>query len=113
MLQRKSSKLGAGLGKTTGWIHRAALRQAGVTMMGGVTYRGIDDQGLHVSLNGRDELVPADTIVNCTGQEPRRDLADDLLAANITVHLIGGADKALELDAQRAIDQGARLAAAT
>ena len=113
MLQRKSSKLGAGLGKTTGWIHRAALRQAGVTMMGGVTYRGIDDQGLHISLNGRDELVPADTIVLCAGQEPRRELADDLLAANITVHLIGGADKALELDAQRAIDQGARLAAAT
>ncbi|MCH8112951.1 MAG: FAD-dependent oxidoreductase [Proteobacteria bacterium] len=113
MLQRKSSKLGAGLGKSTGWIHRAALRQAGVTMMGGVTYRGIDHQGLHISLNGRDELLPADTIVNCAGQEPRRELAGDLLAANITVHIIGGADKALELDAQRAIDQGARLAAAT
>ncbi|MCH8188374.1 MAG: NADPH-dependent 2,4-dienoyl-CoA reductase [Proteobacteria bacterium] len=113
MLQRKSSKLGAGLGKTTGWIHRAALRQAGVAMMGGVTYRGIDDQGLHISLNGRDELVPADTIVLCAGQEPRRELAGDLLAANITVHIIGGADKALELDAQRAIDQGVRLAAAT
>ncbi len=113
MLQRKASKLGAGLGKSTGWIHRTALRQAGVTMMGGVTYRGIDDQGLHISLNERDEIVPADTVVICSGQEPRRDLADELLAANVTVHLIGGADKAVELDAQRAIDQGARLAAAT
>lgn len=82
-------------------------------MMGGVTYRGIDDQGLHISLNERDEIVPADTIVICSGQEPRRDLADELLAANMTVHLIGGADKAVELDAQRAIDQAARLAAVT
>jgi len=80
--------------------------------MGGVTYRGIDDEGLHISVNERDELIPADTIIVCAGQEPRRDLADELLAANVTVHVIGGADKALELDAQRAIDQGVRLAAA-
>ncbi len=112
MLQRRTSKLGAGLGKSTGWIHRAALRQAGVAMRGGVTYRGIDDEGLHISVNERDELISADTIVICAGQEPRRELADELLAANVTVNLIGGADKAVELDAQRAIDQGARLAAA-
>ena len=111
LLQRKTSKVGAGLGKTTGWIHRAGLVAKGVNMIPGVTYERIDDDGLHLTLNGEAQVVPADTVVICAGQEPNRDLQQSLLDAGVTVHLIGGADVAAELDAKRAINQGTRLAA--
>ena len=114
LLQRKASKPGKGLGKTTGWIHRAALRMKGVAMQGGVTYERIDADGLHVSTGEAREnprLIEADTIVLCAGQEPLRTLADALIAEGRSPHVIGGADVAAELDAKRAIDQGARLAA--
>ncbi|TXS32846.1 NADPH-dependent 2,4-dienoyl-CoA reductase [Streptomyces sp. ms191] len=111
LLQRKTSKVGAGLGKTTGWIHRAEMKHRGVTMVAGVTYERIDDEGLHISLDGEPQVVPVDTVVLCTGQEPRRGLYEELVAAGRTAHLIGGADVAAELDAKRAIDQGTRLAA--
>ncbi|WP_367574831.1 FAD-dependent oxidoreductase [Streptomyces griseoaurantiacus] len=112
LLQRRTTKVGAGLGKTTGWIHRTELRQRGVTMVPGVTYQRIDDAGLHLSVDGADRVLEVDTIVLCTGQEPRRDLYEALLAAGRTAHLIGGADVAAELDAKRAIRQGTELAAA-
>ncbi|MGW0566569.1 FAD-dependent oxidoreductase [Streptomyces tauricus] len=112
LLQRKASKVGAGLGKTTGWIHRAELKHRGVTMVPGVRYDRIDDAGLHVTVDGESSVLPVDTIVLCTGQEPRRDLYESLRAAGRSVHLIGGADVAAELDAQRAIKQGTELAAA-
>ncbi|GLZ77950.1 NADPH-dependent 2,4-dienoyl-CoA reductase [Actinorhabdospora filicis] len=112
LLQRKDSKVGAGLGKTTGWIHRAELRHRGVVMVSGVTYERVDDEGLHVTVDGRAQVLPVDTVVVCAGQEPRRDLHDELVAAGLRPHLIGGADVAAELDAKRAIDQGTRLAAA-
>lgn len=112
LLQRKTSKVGAGLGKTTGWIHRTELRHRGVTMVPGVRYDRIDDAGLHLTVDGESTVLEVDTIVLCTGQEPRRDLYDTLLAAGRSVHLIGGADVAAELDAKRAIKQGTELAAA-
>jgi 2,4-dienoyl-CoA reductase (NADPH2) len=114
LLQRKATPLGKGLGKTTGWIHRAALRMKRVEMIGGVNYERIDARGLHVSFGERREkptLLEVDTIVLCAGQEPRRDLAEPLRARGLSVHLIGGADVAAELDAKRAIEQGTRLAA--
>ncbi|MFQ6553632.1 FAD-dependent oxidoreductase [Aestuariibius insulae] len=115
LLQRKSEKLGRRLGKTTGWIHRAGLKMKNVEMIGGVTYEKIDDAGLHVSFGEareRPQVIAADTIVFCAGQIPERSLADALEAAGRSVHVIGGADVAAELDAKRAIDQGTRLAAA-
>ncbi|MCX5388879.1 NADPH-dependent 2,4-dienoyl-CoA reductase [Streptomyces sp. NPDC006482] len=112
LLQRKSSKVGAGLGKTTGWIHRTELKHRGVAMVAGVSYDLIDDEGLHMTIDGEAQLLPVDTIVLCAGQEPRRDLYEKLVAAGRSTHLIGGADVAAELDAKRAIDQGTRLAAA-
>lgn len=112
LLQRKTSKVGAGLGKTTGWIHRTELKHRGVTMVAGAAYDRIDDEGLHITVDGTARTIPVDTVVLCTGQEPRRDLYEQLAAAGRTVHLIGGADVAAELDAKRAIDQGTRLAAA-
>ncbi|WP_329625119.1 NADPH-dependent 2,4-dienoyl-CoA reductase [Streptomyces sp. NBC_01255] len=112
LLQRKSTKVGAGLGKTTGWIHRTELKHRGVAMVAGVSYDRIDDEGLHVTIDGEAQLLPVDTIVLCAGQEPRRDLYEELVAAGRSTHLIGGADVAAELDAKRAIDQGTRLAAA-
>lgn len=112
LLQRKASKVGAGLGKTTGWIHRTELKHRGVTMVPGVRYDRIDDAGLHVTVDGTSTVLPVDTVVLCTGQDPRRDLYDELLAAGRSVHLIGGADVAAELDAKRAIKQGTELAAA-
>ncbi|MGX1669480.1 oxidoreductase [Streptomyces sp. NPDC055400] len=112
LLQRKTSKVGAGLGKTTGWIHRTELRHRGVTMVAGATYDRIDDAGLHVTVDGSSTVIPVDTVVLCTGQDPRRGLYDDLLAAGREAHLIGGADVAAELDAKRAIRQGTELAAA-
>ncbi|WP_406859186.1 NADPH-dependent 2,4-dienoyl-CoA reductase [Streptomyces sp. HUAS MG47] len=111
LLQRKTSKVGAGLGKTTGWIHRTELKHRGVTMLAGATYERIDDDGLHVTVDGTTTVLPVDTVVLCTGQEPRRGLYEELVAAGRTAHLIGGADVAAELDAKRAIDQGTRLAA--
>ncbi|MEN8650786.1 NADPH-dependent 2,4-dienoyl-CoA reductase [Streptomyces sp. 21So2-11] len=111
LLQRKATKVGAGLGKTTGWIHRTELKHRGVTMVAGATYDRIDDAGLHVTVDGEQRLIPVDTVVVCTGQEPRRELYDALLAAGHPVHLIGGADVAAELDAKRAIRQGTELAA--
>jgi 2,4-dienoyl-CoA reductase (NADPH2) len=112
LLQRKASKVGAGLGKTTGWIHRTELKHRGVTMVPGVQYDRIDDAGLHVTVEGHSQVLEVDTVVLCTGQEPRRDLYEELSAAGRSVHLIGGADVAAELDAKRAIKQGTELAAA-
>ncbi|MEN2976654.1 NADPH-dependent 2,4-dienoyl-CoA reductase [Tistrella sp. BH-R2-4] len=112
LLQRKSGRPGAGLGKTTGWIHRAALQARGVTMTGGVSYRRIGDDGVEIETGGAPATIQADTVVICAGQEPERSLVAGLEAAGCTVHLIGGADLATELDAKRAIDQGTRLAAA-
>ncbi|MER5737982.1 MULTISPECIES: NADPH-dependent 2,4-dienoyl-CoA reductase [unclassified Streptomyces] len=111
LLQRKAAKVGAGLGKTTGWIHRTELKHRGVAMVAGVTYDRIDDEGLHLTVAGEPRVLPVDTVVLCSGQEPRRDLYEELVAAGRTAHLIGGADVAAELDAKRAIDQGTRLAA--
>ncbi|MAC79410.1 MAG: NADPH-dependent 2,4-dienoyl-CoA reductase [Rhodobacteraceae bacterium] len=114
LLQRKAEKHGRRLGKTTGWIHRAALKMKDVQFVGGVTYEGIDDTGLHVSFGQAHEtptLIEADTIVLCAGQDPDRSLADALSAAGLAPHVIGGADVAAELDAKRAINQGVRLAA--
>lgn len=113
LLQRKSSKPGKGLGKTTGWIHRLSLGKRGVKMMGGVEYRKIDDAGLHITHDGEEKLLDVDNVIICAGQVPRRELLEPLQRAGITVHLIGGADVAAELDAKRAIRQGTELAAAT
>lgn len=111
MLQRKEGKLGAGLGKTTGWIHRTELARRGVQMVPGVEYRGVDEAGLRIVVEGAEQVIPADTIVLCTGQDPARELHAELATLGISAHLIGGADVASELDAKRAIDQGTRLAA--
>lgn len=110
MLQRKASKPGQGLGKTTGWIHRATLLSRGVKMIPAVSYQKIDDEGLHVLINGEPQLLAVDNVVICAGQDPRRELADPLHAAGKVVHLIGGCDVAMELDARRAIAQGTKLA---
>jgi 2,4-dienoyl-CoA reductase (NADPH2) len=112
LLQRKESKVGAGLAKTTGWIRRTLLKRRGVTMIAGVEYVRIDDEGLHVTVDGRPQVLAVDTIVICAGQEPRRDLVPSLVAAGIPHELIGGADVALELDARRAIAQGTEVALA-
>jgi 2,4-dienoyl-CoA reductase (NADPH2) len=112
LLQRKSTKVGAGLAKTTGWIRRTLLQRRGVTMIAGVTYERIDDAGLHVRVGGEARLIEADTVVLCAGQEPQRDLLSALEAAGVTTTLIGGADVAAELDAKRAIAQGTREALA-
>lgn len=109
LLQRKASKVGAGLGKTTGWIHRTGLKNKGVHMVPACEYIKIDEQGLHLNIEGEAQLLPVDTVILCAGQEPQRALVEGL---DKTVHLIGGADVAAELDAKRAIDQGTRLAAA-
>lgn len=111
LLQRSPGKPGARLGKTSGWVHRATLKAKQVKMLGGVEYLGVDDAGLRIKVGGAEHLLPVDHVVVCAGQEPRRDLQPDLIAAGRTPHLIGGADVAAELDAKRAIDQGSRLAA--
>ncbi len=111
LLQRKTSKVGDGLGKTTGWIHRTSLKNKDVEMVSGVTYNKIDDAGLHITVGGNSQILPVDNVVICAGQEPMRELKDGLESAGVKVHLIGGADVAAELDAKRAINQGARLAA--
>ncbi|KAA3546578.1 NADPH-dependent 2,4-dienoyl-CoA reductase [Pseudomonas savastanoi] len=114
LLQRKSSKVGDGLGKTTGWIHRTGLKNKQVQMLNSVQYLKIDYAGLHIRIgeDGEEKLLAVDNIVICAGQDPLRELYDDLVSAGQSVHLIGGADVAAELDAKRAIDQGSRLAAA-
>ena len=112
LLQRSPGKPGARLGKTSGWVHRAALKAKQVKMLGGVEYLGVDETGLRIRVDGAEQTLPVDQVVVCAGQEPRRDLHAELLAAGRTAHLIGGADVAAELDAKRAIDQGSRLAAA-
>jgi 2,4-dienoyl-CoA reductase (NADPH2) len=112
LLQRKKSKVGDGLGKTTGWIHRAGLKNKKVQMLNAVEYLKVDDAGLHIRI-GQDEsrVLAVDTVILCAGQDPLRELQDGLVASGQRVHLIGGADVASELDAKRAIDQGSRLAA--
>jgi len=112
LLQRKTSKVGDGLGKTTGWIHRTSLKNRNVEMIAGATYRKIDDQGLHITVGAQEMVLPVDNVVLCAGQEPFRELQAGLEAKGCKVHLIGGADVAAELDAKRAIKQGTELAAA-
>jgi 2,4-dienoyl-CoA reductase (NADPH2) len=112
LLQRKASKVGANLARTTGWIRRALLKMRGVEMLAGVSYERIDDAGLHIRVDGEARCLPVDTVVVCAGQEPCRELEEGLRAAGIPMSLIGGADVAIELDAQRAIAQGTRLAIA-
>ncbi|KFZ30278.1 2,4-dienoyl-CoA reductase [Pseudidiomarina salinarum] len=109
LLQRKASKIGAGLGKTSGWVHRATLKKKGVNMIPAVTYQRITDEGLEVLVDDKELLLEVDTIVTCAGQLPQRELVEELKQAGVTVHLIGGADVAAELDAKRAIRQGVEL----
>ncbi len=111
LLQRKASTLGKNLGKTSGWVHRAQLKKKNVEMLAGVSYERIDDQGLHIRVEGITRILPVDNVVICAGQEPERSLADALISQGIKTHVIGGADVAAELDAKRAINQGSRLAA--
>ncbi|KFJ13195.1 flavin oxidoreductase / NADH oxidase family protein [Delftia acidovorans] len=111
LLQRKSTKVGDQLGKTTGWIHRTSLKARNVAMGSGVAYERIDDAGLHITVDGQPQLLEVDNVVLCAGQEPQRELHAALSAAGCSVHLIGGADVAAELDAKRAILQGTTLAA--
>jgi len=112
LLQRSPGKPGARLGKTTGWIHRATLKAGRVKMLGGVSYLGIDDRGLRVGIVGGEQILAVDHIVVCAGQQPFKPLLTELAGGAARVHVIGGADVAVELDAKRAIDQGSRLAAA-
>lgn len=111
LLQRKNTAVGANLGKTTGWIHRAGLKQHGVQMIAGVDYHKIDEQGLHISVNGEHQVLDVDHVVICAGQESFTAMYEQLQQAGKSVHLIGGAKQAGELDAKRAIRQGAELAA--
>ena len=112
LLQRKKSKVGNGLGKTTGWIHRTGLKNKQVQMISSVEYLNVDDDGLHVRIaEGEPQLLPVDTVIVCAGQDPLRELQAELEQGGLPVHLIGGADVAAELDAKRAINQGSRLAA--
>ncbi|MCT2262594.1 NADPH-dependent 2,4-dienoyl-CoA reductase [Brachybacterium muris] len=115
LLQRKETKIGAGLGRTTGWVHRAELRRAGVVQHTGVAYQRIDEQGLHITVGEEQTLIEVDTVVICAGQVSERTLADELLAARSgrtpRVHVVGGADVAAELDAERAIRQAVETSA--
>ena len=111
LLQRKSKAVGAGLGKTTGWIHRTGLKHREVKMIAGASYEKIDDQGLHILVNGQATVLEVDNVVICAGQEPFTAMFEQLKAEGKNVHLIGGAKEAGELDAKRAIRQGADLAA--
>ena len=116
LCQRKSDRMGASLGKTTGWVHRATLKANKVKMIGGVTYDRIDDQGLWIregkpGNQSEPRCLEVDSVINCAGQLSQRELVAPLKATGIPVHLIGGADLATELDAKRAIRQGAELAA--
>jgi 2,4-dienoyl-CoA reductase (NADPH2) len=111
LLQRKAGKPGKTLGKTTGWIHRLSLRHRGVNMLGGVSYDRIDDQGLHISIDGESQLLEVDHIVICAGQVSNLDVAETLEGRGLSLHIIGGAKKAAELDAKYAIREGSELAA--
>ncbi|MFI5798671.1 FAD-dependent oxidoreductase [Streptomyces sp. NPDC051677] len=111
LLQRSPGRIGARLGRTTGWIHRAALAAKSVSQISGVRYEKVDDEGLHISAPDY-RVLKVDTVVVCAGQQSVRDLYDEITAAGMSAHIIGGADVAAELDAKRAIDQGTRLAAA-
>ncbi|GJM05761.1 MAG: NADPH-dependent 2,4-dienoyl-CoA reductase [marine bacterium B5-7] len=111
LFQRSTGKLGANLGRSTGWIHRTSLKRHGVKMINAVNYQRIDDEGLHVLIKNKPQCYTVDSIILCTGQEPKRNLQQDLIDAGLRVELIGGADVAVELDAKRAINQGSRLAA--
>jgi 2,4-dienoyl-CoA reductase (NADPH2) len=110
LLQRKPTRLGQGLGKTTGWIRRAILDRKGVQMLGGVRYERIDEAGLHIAIGDEPRVIPADTVVLCAGQQSRSDLLEPLRSRGIDTSMIGGALKAAELDAMRAIDDGVRVA---
>ena len=110
LLQRKSTKVGAGLGKTTGWIHRATLAKHGVKMIKGVSYKAITDEGILIEVDGKEQMLNVDNVIICAGQQPNKDLYQDLIDAGVTTHLIGGADVAVELDAKLAIRQAAELA---
>lgn len=115
LLQRKTTPIGIGLGKTSGWVHRAALKAKGVKQIKGVNYEKIDDAGLHITFGEKREkpqVLAVDNVVICAGQESVRDLVADLAVAGVKAHVIGGADVAAELDAKRAIKQGTELAAA-
>jgi 2,4-dienoyl-CoA reductase (NADPH2) len=103
--------MGSRLGKTTGWILRLTLKYRGVQMIKGVTYRRIDDRGLHITVNNENRVLDVENVIICAGQESSRHLYDDLAGNQAPIHLIGGADRAGGLDAQRAIEQGVRLAA--
>ena len=111
LVQRKTSMIGKDLGKTSGWAHRAVLKQSGVEQISGASYDRIDERGLHLTVDGEPLLLEVDDVVVCAGQESVRGLYDDLVALGRPAHLIGGADVAAELDAKRAIEQGMRLAA--
>jgi 2,4-dienoyl-CoA reductase (NADPH2) len=110
MLQRKSGRMGRALGVSTGWVLRLLLAKRKVAQVSGVTYRRIDATGVHITVGNEERLIPADTVVVCAGQEPERSLYDELIALGVETHVIGGAERAAELDAMRAIDQGTRLA---
>lgn len=112
LLQRKTTPHGRSLGKTTGWTHRISLNRKGVNMIGGVAYDKIDDDGLHISIDGKPELLSVDTVIVCAGQISDKTIYDELEGKVNNLHLIGGADVAMEIDAKLAIDQGSRLAAA-
>jgi 2,4-dienoyl-CoA reductase (NADPH2) len=109
LLQRSAGKMGERLGKTTGWIHRAALKKKQVKMIGGVTYQKIDDEGLHILINGEPQVLEVDNIVICAGQVSNNGLFNTLKEKNFPVHLIGGALQAGEVDAKRAIEEGVKL----
>lgn len=111
LLQRKPGKPGKTLGKTTGWIHRLTLRHRGVKMLGNVSYERIDDEGLHIAVDGKPQILDVDHIVICAGQVSNRDLAEECQARGVVCHIIGGAEKAAELDAKYAIREGSELAA--
>jgi 2,4-dienoyl-CoA reductase (NADPH2) len=111
LLQRKTSKPGKGLGKTTGWVHRLNLKRRGIAALGGVSYEKLDDAGLHITVDGEQRVLEVDNVVICAGQEPNRDLLAALEESGRKAHLIGGAKLAGELDAKRAIREGSELAA--
>jgi 2,4-dienoyl-CoA reductase (NADPH2) len=112
LLQRSEGRPGGRLNKTSGWVHRATLKNKKVQMFGGVSYERIDDEGLHITMDGKAHVLPVDNVIVCAGQEPNRSLHEGLVARGVDVRLIGGADVAAELDAKRAIDKATRLAAA-
>jgi len=111
MLQRKPTRFGKSLGKTTGWIHRASLRHKQVKMLCGVSYERVDEAGLHIRINGEPHLLAVDNVIICAGQESNPRLYSAIKSSRVPVHLIGGARLATELDAKRAIEEGTRLSA--